>query len=126
MEQHRIKLKRIEDAYCHEIARLLLYEIRDPRLHRVRITQVRITPDMTLARVYFDTPEGKIRETEVFKALKHSKGFLKKGLATAVRIRRMPDLEFFYDETGDLEKRVEEIFKHLDQEHAKKEDSSGS
>lgn len=118
MESRRIK--KIEELYRHEVARILLYEVRDPRLANVHITQVRVTPDMRLARVYFEMPEGKVREPAVQKALQKAKGYLKKGLSKNVLLRSMPELEFFYDETSDLVRNVENIFKQLEEEKKSK------
>ncbi len=115
MEEQR-RLRKVEETYQHEISRILLYHVRNPRLHGLTITRVKVTPDMSLARVYFDIKEGKIREDEVLKDLNKSKGFIKHELANTINMRRMPDLEFFYDETGDLERNVEAIFERLDAE----------
>lgn len=114
MESRRIK--KVEELYRHEVARLLLYELRDPRLNHVHITQVRVTPDMRLARIYFELPEGKVRAPEVLKSLQKAKGYLKKGLSVNARLRSMPELEFFYDETSDLLRNVEDIFHQLEEE----------
>lgn len=114
------RLKKIAEQYHHEISQMLVTEIRDPRLSGVTITTVRITPDLRIARVYFEMNGGRTREKEVLKGFLRSMGFIKKELAGRVRIRYTPSLEFFYDEAGDLERRVDGIFHQLEQERSLK------
>lgn len=112
----KIRLKKIATSYQQEIANILLLEVKDPRLSGVRVNHVRITPDLKLARVYFNMNGGRSRESEVLKGFKRSKGFIKKELAARIKLRYNPDLEFFYDEAEDLEWKVEDIFKQIENE----------
>ncbi len=114
-----IRLQKVSDAFHQAIANLLITQVNDPKLKGIRITGVKLTPDLNKARVYFDMPEGKLREREVLNALKHSKGFLKRGVADAINIKRLPDLEFFYDESGDLSRDVDSLFEKLEAEKNK-------
>lgn len=111
-----IRLKKIATSYQQEIANMLLLEVKDPRLSGVHVNHVRITPDLRLARIYFNMDGGRSREGEVLKGFKRSKGFIKKELAARIKLRYNPDLEFFYDEAEDLERKVEDIFRQLENE----------
>src|SRR3989338_2825810 len=107
MESHRIK--KVEEAYKNEIAQLLLFEAHDPLLTSVRVTHVSLTPDLRIARIYYDVSGPAVKRNEVLKGLRRSKGFLKKELAGRIKLRFMPDLEFHYDEAAELNQRVEEL-----------------
>lgn len=110
-----LRLKKVSESYRQAVAEILLYEISDPDLEGVSITIVRLTPDLRLARIYFDALEGKVRELQVIDAFNRHKGAIKKNLATKVNLRFMPDLQFFYDETRELSENVEGIFRQLDE-----------
>ena len=117
MESFRIK--KVEEAYRNEIAQLLLFEVHDPLLTSVRVTHVSLTPDLRIARVYYDMNGPVLQRHDVLKGLKRCKGFLKKELAGRIRLRFMPDLEFHYDEVVEMNQRVEELFQKLEKEKQK-------
>ena len=108
------RLKKISELYRHVIAELFITDLRDPRLAGVEVTHVKITPDLRLARIYFDMAGGRTREQEVLKGFKQSKGFIKKQIAAKVNIRYTPELEFFFDEAGELGRKVESLFKQIE------------
>lgn len=95
---------------------MLLTEISDPRLKGVHVTHVRVTPDLRQARVYFGIRGERSREREVLKAFRRSKGYLKKGLSSRIRLRFVPELEFFYDESEDVVQKIESLFHEIENE----------
>lgn len=111
-----LRLKKVARAYLDELSKLLLTGIQDPRLHGVFISDVRPTPDLRLARVYFGFNGDRAREKEVLKAFKKSKGYLKQELALKIKLRFVPELNFFYDETLESTERIEKLFQKLESE----------
>ncbi|EKD51836.1 MAG: hypothetical protein ACD_62C00170G0010 [uncultured bacterium] len=101
---------RISQAYQKELTSILLYEVRDPRLDGLCVTDVVITPDLRLAKVYYDIPGGRERVVAVEKGFQKAKGYIKKELARRVNIKYMPDLVFYFDETAALQERVDQLF----------------
>lgn len=118
------RLKRVAEAYQQNLMEILQFEVREPRLSGVWITHVIFTPDLRLAKIYFNTHEGKLREDEVIKGFERSKSFLKRELAQRVQLKYAPDLRFYYDESEDVQHRLDEIFKKIeDERHAKSEEN---
>lgn len=111
-----LRVRKVERAYYHELAQLILLDVKEPSLVGVQVTHVKMTPDLKTARVYFDTSEGRSREREALKGFQKSKGFLKQELAERVRLKFVPNLEFFYDEVSEEARRVEALFRQLKQE----------
>ena len=106
--------------FQHAASSILLFQTNNPKLINVRFTRVKMSPDMSFARLYFAMPEGRVREDEVLRELRRSKGFLKNSIGKQVELRRMPQIDFFYDETNDLEHNIEELFEKLEQEKKEK------
>lgn len=108
---------RLGDQIFRVVSEACYNELSDPRLNGVQITQVRMTNDLRTARVYFH----KIDATEemqlnVIQALKHARGYLKRAAAREIEMKYVPEFDFFYDNTSDVQDRIEEIFSELGRE----------
>lgn len=103
---------RIADLIRQEVALLFLNGIRDPRLQGLTITDVKVTDDLSVARIYYVTCEKK-ENPEVVKALGVVKGFISREIAKNIKIRKMPELEFYYDEVFENGMDFEEKLRSL-------------
>ena len=111
MSTHR--LKRIQEQIQHAVSSILLLEVTDPLLSSVTVTRVLATKDLSTARVYYDTLGGEKERTAIQQGLIRARGFIRKQLAQRLRVKSVPELEFFYDETREEISRVEELFSKL-------------
>lgn len=96
-----------------ELSQLLARDVHDPGIGFITLTKVSVTPDLQLARVYYTSlgDEKALRETG--KALGRALPFLRRQIAQRVRLRRVPELEFFYDKSVAQHDRVERILQEL-------------
>ena len=115
--------RRVAELIHRELSKLLLREVRDPRLANVTITEVRVTQDLMSARIYFtvlgDADQGK----EAQAALERASGFLRTQLAGQVRLRFAPELVFEPDTSAAYGRRIDEL---LDQVTESDSASDGS
>jgi ribosome-binding factor A len=104
---------RVAQAIRDELARLLARDVHDPGIGFITLTKVSVTPDLQLARVYYTSlgDEKGLRETD--KALRRALPFLRRQIAQRVRLRRVPEIEFFYDKSVAQHDRVEQILQEL-------------
>ena len=93
------RTERVADLIREELARVLRRDAQDPRLARVTVTRVEVTPDLSLARVYWSCLEGPgaAAPEAVEEALEAAAPFLRRRLAEALELRRVPQLGFRYD-----------------------------
>ncbi len=89
------RAQRIAEQIRHELAVILMREMKDPRIHDVTLTAVEVSPDLEHAKVWFTLLRGDAGE--VGQALKHASGFLRTELAHRLRLRTVPRLAFHYD-----------------------------
>ncbi|TGG94119.1 30S ribosome-binding factor RbfA [Natronospirillum operosum] len=93
---------RVGDQIQKELATLIQFELKDPRLGMVTLNAVRVSSDFGYADVYF-TALGQLDEDEAEqqrqaeKILAGAAGFLRGELARRIRLRVMPHLRFHYD-----------------------------
>ena len=116
MSSHR--LERVNTLMQREISQLIQRDIRDPRLDEwVSVTEVDVSPDLRFAKVYVSSLSGQEKEKQILAALNSAGGFLRSELAKIVRLRRMPELHFEWDnsiEKGDRVLRLIDEVSHHD------------
>lgn len=93
------------------LAELLQKEISDPRLTKVTITDVQMSRDLRIAKIYFATGSGRQNKEAAMEGFHRAKGFVKRELAQRLGLRYMPDLKFFYDDAIDRGARMEQLIK---------------
>ena len=109
--------KRIAKLLQQDLAEVLQGEIRRAGIKNflISVTKVYVTPDLTLARVYVSVfPPDKANE--VVDALRANAKLIKHEIAQRVRhqLRKMPDLEFYRDDTLDYIENIEKSLKKGD------------
>ena len=96
-----------------ELSQLIARDVHDPGIGFITLTKVSVTPDLQLARVYYTTLGDAKAQSDTGRALQRALPFLRRNIAQRVRLRRVPDLEFFYDKSIAQHDRVEKILLDL-------------
>lgn len=97
---------RVAEQMRRELADLLMFEVKDPRVHMVSITEVEVAGDMAHAKVFY-TAQKKSQSTQ--DGLDKSAGFLRSQLAKRMMIRTVPQLHFVYDESIDRGMQMDKL-----------------
>ncbi len=105
--------RRIAELIHRELSQLLMEEVRDPRIVNVTITDVELTPDLMLARVYIVVLGDAEQERDALTGLEHAKGFLRTQLAGRVQLRFIPDLNFLLDQSRAYGRRIDELLDQI-------------
>ena len=111
----RIRIQRLEKELTKIISNTILLKLRDKYIQSVTITSVKLTNDMSILKIYF-THLGKESDKKVLNALTKSSGFIKKQIADAKMMRRIPEIIFQYDEIADNARKLEDIFSKINAE----------
>jgi ribosome-binding factor A len=105
--------RRVAELIHRELSTLLLQWVQDPRLAGVTITEVEVTKDLLLARIYFTVFEAEDGGKEALAGLEHAKGFLRSQLAERVELRFMPELIFSQDKSAQYGRRIDALLDQL-------------
>ena len=103
-----VKIDRLNNTFVEQISRILRTEIKDERINFVTVTAVRITNDLSFAKVYVTVLNDNERDN-VIKLLNKASNFIERELSKRVEIRKMPDIMFVYDESIDYAANIENI-----------------
>ena len=88
---------RVADQIQRDLAEIIAYELKDPRVGMITLTEVQLTPDYAHAKVFFSLLVGDPVETT--EALNQAAGFLRNGLFKRLHIHTVPTLHFQFDRT---------------------------
>jgi len=84
-----------------EISGLLEREVNDPRLSKlISVTEVALSPDMKYAKIFVSTLGDEMdNKEEMLAGFNNASGFLRKELASHLKLRYTPQLSFHYDDS---------------------------
>jgi ribosome-binding factor A len=101
---------RVAEQIMRLIASACCTSLSDPRLEGLEITRVRMTKDLQTARVYYHLRRiDKQMIESAKKGLESARGFFKRIIKEEMKLRYIPDIEFFYDEVVDLEEKIDRL-----------------
>lgn len=107
-----IKINRIESMLVKEISYVLANEVKDNDIKFVTVTAVKVTNDLSFAKVYVMVLDMNKKDTTM-KALNDAAGFIRSELFDRVDIRHIPELTFVYDESIEYGKKIEDKLKEI-------------
>ena len=102
MPREFTRAERVSDAIQQEVSVLICDSIRDPRVGMATVTDVEVSRDLAYAKVHVTFVGEKSEEEvkEAIRALNGAAGYLRKLLASSIKMRKTPQLTFLFDESG--------------------------
>lgn len=105
---HRIE--RVNNLIRQEISELLQRQIKDPRLSNfVAVTEVSTSSDLRHAKVFVSYIGDKEEKAEILSVLAGASGFFRNELAKRLKLRRIPELSFHWDDSIERGARLLEL-----------------
>jgi ribosome-binding factor A len=101
-------------------------DVHDPGIGFITLTRVHMTPDLQLARVFYTSLGDAAARRETARALARATPFLRRQLGSRIRLRRVPEIEFRFDESVAHQDRVEQLRRDLREEDAARERARGN
>lgn len=110
-----LKKERLDMILQREISSILQFEMKDPKLGFVTVTDVQCTNDLSQAKVYVSFLGKQERNDAGMRILNRSKGFIRSTLAKKLTIRKTPDLIFIQDKSLEQGNRIEKILHDIEE-----------
>src|ERR1044072_60492 len=101
--------ERLAEQLREEISLIMDGDLEDPRIGLATITEARVTPDLSHAKVFVSIAGNDEEAKETIAALNHAAGFIRLQLGFAIRMKRIPELHFVHDDTVRTAARIEQI-----------------
>ena len=117
IDMHRPE--RIAETLREEIAQIVGYELEDPRLTMVTVTEVRVAEDLRDASVYVTVQGDEQEHLIALRALRHAAPYVRKQLGFALNLRHTPALHFVRDTVEEKAERVDALLQGMGKERMK-------
>jgi ribosome-binding factor A len=112
---------RVAEAVREELTELIGFELDDPRLAGVEVTDVQISHDARHANVKIAVRGDERAQNQALAALEHAGGYLRRELASRLQLRHVPELHFDRDKNPDVESRVDFLLRRAKKSRARDE-----
>jgi ribosome-binding factor A len=107
---------RVGEQIREDLTELLAREVHDPGIGFLTITRVQVTSDLQIARIYYTTLGDAPARKQTSRALERATPFLRRQLGRRLRLKRVPEIHFQFDENVERLDRVERILQELKSE----------
>ena len=109
-----VKIDRLNNMFVEEISKIIHEEIKDKDIGFVTVTDAKITNDLSFAKIYITSLDD--NREKVLNALNKASSFIRTMLCDRVKIRKMPEIHFVYDESIEYGKKIEDIIERINSE----------
>ncbi len=103
------------------VSEYLQNNLRDPRLQMVTITGVVMSPDLSVARVYYSVNGGARERKDARAGFKSASGFIRRSLAASLEMKYTPTLKFAYDESLDYGTTMDRLLEEIKTENVSRD-----
>jgi len=108
--------ERVADILREEISQIVGYELEDPRLTMVTVTDVRLSDNLRDAQVFVTIIGDEAEHQLALSALRHAAPYVRKQLSLSLNLPRTPEIHFVRDRVEEKGERVDQLLQKIEQE----------
>jgi len=108
--------EKLAETLREEVSQIVGFELEDPRVAAVTVTDVRVSPNLRDARVYVLVAGTEEERQEALRALQKAAPYVRRQLGAALNLRYTPEIHFVRDTVEESAARVEELLTQVARE----------
>jgi ribosome-binding factor A len=113
-----IRTERVAELVRQQISQTLMRDISLDGYGLLTVTEVIMTPDLRIAKVYVSHYQSGHTDEEILAFLDENTKEIRMAVGRAVRLKFTPELRFFVDKTLDKVERIEELIRKIHEDEA--------
>ncbi|MDO5041134.1 MAG: 30S ribosome-binding factor RbfA [Peptoniphilus sp.] len=115
------RVAQISEEVRRAVSDIIRFKLKDPRIPEIiSISKAEVTNDLSFAKIYYSILDDESKKDDTQEALENAKGFIKRELSHAVKLRIMPELIFIYDDSLEINLKIDKLIKEV--KNANRED----
>ena len=112
----QLRIEKIQELMKQEISKIILQELKDPRIGFVTVTQDEVSRDLSLAKVYISIMGSEEQIEGSWKGLQSSLGFIRREVGHRIRLRITPELRFVLDKSLDYSDHIQKLLLQIERD----------
>ena len=119
----RKRSEKVAEAIQKIVSELLVRGLKDPRIGFVTITGVKMTDDLSMAKVFFSVVGTDEDKKNTLAGLKSAAGFIRKEVGSHLKLRHVPEIQFRFDDSLERANTIERLLRQINEEGHDRVDS---
>ncbi len=115
---NHLRIEKLQELIKQEVSKMLLYDIKDPRIGFVTVTEVEMTGDLREATIYVSIMGNDEQIKSSMEGLNSALGFIRREIGKRIRLRFTPEISFAPDKSLDYSEHIQKILLQIEKERA--------
>ena len=112
----QLRVERVQELIKQELSKVILSEMKDPRIGFVTVTQVKMSGDLREGEIFVSLMGTEDEKAATLKALNHSLGYLRTEIGKRVRLRHTPEFHLKEDDSLDYGANIQKLLLQIERE----------
>lgn len=122
----QLRMERVQELMKQEISKIILEDVKDPRIGFVTVTRVHVTNDLRSARVFVSLLGSDEQMADCWRGLNRSLGFIRREVGRRVRLRYTPELSLEIDDSMAYSAHIQKLLLGIQREETEKTEKGGT
>lgn len=114
----QLRVEKVQEFIKQEVSKIILNEMKDPRIGFVTVTQVEATGDLRSAKIYVSLMGSDEQKTQTWTGLQKALGYIRTEIGKRIRLRFTPELSFHLDQSLDYSVKIQELLTKIKEDEA--------
>ena len=107
--RNKLRIEKLQELIKQEMSKMLLTDLKDPRIGFVTVTDVEMTGDLREAKIYVSVMGGQEQVKSSLEGLNSALGFIRREIGQRIRLRFTPEISFALDTSLDYGDHIHKL-----------------
>ena len=121
---NKLRIEKLQELIKQEMGKMLLKELKDPRIGFVTVTDVEMTGDLREAKIYVSIMGGEEQVKSSLEGLNSALGFIRREIGHRIRLRFTPEISFALDTSLDYGDHIQKLLLQVEGDSKKNDDNA--
>ncbi len=122
----QLRIEKLQELIKQEMSKMLLKELKDPRIGFVTVTDVEMTGDLREAKIYVSVMGGAEQVKSSLEGLNSALGFVRREIGQRIRLRFTPEISFALDTSLDYGEHIQKLLLQVEGDTKNVDNADGS
>lgn len=122
----QLRIEKLQELIKQEMSKMLLTDLKDPRIGFVTVTDVEMTGDLREAKIYVSVMGGAEQVKSSLEGLNSALGFVRREIGQRIRLRFTPEISFALDTSLDYGEHIQKLLLQVEGDTKNVDNADGS